>query len=336
MLTKEDVAAAANEGRVIELKSKQDLDELFDIVDEPAGVDEIPSSGTMVMAYASWCGHCKHLKPEFDDAAKEKGKFPLARIDADAVNVGQVAGYQITGYPTVVIAKDADLQSDNMKFGSKKYADERTADAIVDTIETYFSADAEEDIGGGDLTKEQVLKAVNAGKVLELQSKDDVEALLDIIDEAPGSDEIPSDGAIVMAYASWCGHCKAMKPAFNEVASDLKGKFVVARVDASAHGVRSVGDVDIAGYPTVVLAKDSDAGREGGVKVEEYNGGRSASSMEDAISSTFDVSQLDEAVQAIGDDFDADAVAGASGDACETDFVDDSAFELAAEEQLEL
>lgn len=34
-------------------------------------------------------------------------------------------------------------------------------------------------------------------------------------------------------YAPWCGHCKALEPEWNQVASNMKGKVKFAKVDAT-------------------------------------------------------------------------------------------------------
>ena len=36
--------------------------------------DEIASGKKLVLFYADWCGHCKKIKPEWDETAKEVNK----------------------------------------------------------------------------------------------------------------------------------------------------------------------------------------------------------------------------------------------------------------------
>lgn len=61
---------------------------------------------SLVEFYAPWCGHCKKLAPEFDEAAlalKEVG-VKLAKVDCTAdENKDLCARFGITGYPTLKI-----------------------------------------------------------------------------------------------------------------------------------------------------------------------------------------------------------------------------------------
>ena len=68
-------------------------------------------------------------------------------------------------------------------------------------------------------------------------------------------------------YAPWCGHCKTLAPIYEEVATKLKGRVNVAKIDVT--GSRDLGSrFDIKGFPTLkFLSKGS---------VYDYKGRRSA------------------------------------------------------------
>jgi len=59
------------------------------------------SKDVLVFYYAPWCGHCKNLKPIYDDLAKKLSNnrnLVLAKMD---LTTNEVEGLQIQGYPTL-------------------------------------------------------------------------------------------------------------------------------------------------------------------------------------------------------------------------------------------
>jgi len=74
--------------------------------------------------YAPWCGHCKALAPEYEDAAtklKEKN-IPLAKIDCTE-EADLCQKFEVQGYPTVKVFRGLE--------NHKAYSGPRKSDAIV-------------------------------------------------------------------------------------------------------------------------------------------------------------------------------------------------------------
>jgi len=76
---------------------------------------------------------------------------------------------------------------------------------------------------------------------------------------------------MIKFYQPWCGHCTAMKPAWDELAEKADSSVFIADVDCSKEAdLCQLNDVQ--GYPTIYYYKD-------GVR-ENFTGGRSAEDLE--------------------------------------------------------
>ncbi len=99
---------------------------------QPHELDEhIQSSEpTMVLFYADWCGHCKKLKPTWEQTAKQANtdRKRMVHIDVGGKTPEQkelMDRYQIDGFPTILIFQDGK---------HTPYEGSRTADAFLKAL----------------------------------------------------------------------------------------------------------------------------------------------------------------------------------------------------------
>ncbi|WP_317367963.1 thioredoxin [uncultured Tyzzerella sp.] len=61
--------------------------------------------------------------------------------------------------------------------------------------------------------------------------------------------------AMVDFFATWCGPCKMLSPVIDEIATEMEGKAVIAKVDSDQLG-ELCADYSIKLLPTLVFFKD--------------------------------------------------------------------------------
>ena len=71
-------------------------------------------------------------------------------------------------------------------------------------------------------------------------------------------DETISKNKLVLVdfWAGWCGPCRALAPTIEELAKDLAGKVLVAKVDVDANP-KTAEKFQVYSIPTVIMIKDS-------------------------------------------------------------------------------
>lgn len=184
----------------------------------------------LTMFYAPWCGHCKRLKPEFAEAATElAGEAVLAGMDVDTPDsYGIRSEFNITGFPTLLY----------FEKGQKKYdyAGGRDKDGIVEWMRNPRSM-------------EEMKPPQDEEPAWSEMESEVVHLTTDTFD--PFMAENPS--VLVMFYAPWCGHCKAMKPEYMQAAAALKEEGVagvLAAVDATVE-TSLAEKYEVKGFPSV-------------------------------------------------------------------------------------
>lgn len=78
-----------------------------------------------------------------------------------------------------------------------------------------------------------------------------------------------SEPVLVDFHAEWCGPCKAMAPALEEVSNEMSGKLKVVKVDVDANP-EITNKYQIQAMPTLIMIKDGEvANRHTGALVQK-------------------------------------------------------------------
>eukprot|EP01104_Vermistella_antarctica_P018919 TRINITY_DN718_c0_g1_i3.p1 TRINITY_DN718_c0_g1~~TRINITY_DN718_c0_g1_i3.p1 ORF type:complete len:520 (+),score=118.10 TRINITY_DN718_c0_g1_i3:88-1647(+) len=188
-------------------------------------------SAVLVMFYAPWCGHCKTLKPHYGVAAarmKEEGiEGVLAALDA-TIHREVPKEFDVDGYPTLMFFRNGKYQfnfhGSRSEAGLIKFMTDPSAPAAAPPPEPGWSA-----------IKSDV-------KHLTAKNFDNY------ITKKPWT--------LVLFYTPWCGHCKKLKPQYQQAAADLtaaySGAMTLAAIDCDEHEAPCSAR-DVSSYPTMKL-----------------------------------------------------------------------------------
>ncbi|KAL0949515.1 hypothetical protein HGRIS_009566 [Hohenbuehelia grisea] len=118
------------------------------------------SKDVFLELYATWCGHCKRLKPTWDTLgetyADRKDKITIAKMEAQENDLPPSAPFRVGGFPTIKF-KPA---------GTREFIDyegDRTLESLLEFVETHAK---------NNLTKPKVVPAPTDEAPLEGEAKE--------------------------------------------------------------------------------------------------------------------------------------------------------------------
>ncbi|XP_034839340.1 protein disulfide-isomerase A5 isoform X1 [Maniola hyperantus] len=205
----------------------------------------------VVMFYAPWCGHCKSTKPEFTEAAEQfADELMVAFAAVDCTTQQELcSNYNVKGYPTLKYFSYFDKLIQDYSGGRKK------AD-FVSFIHSQM---------GEQRAKESTKSNQESGFGVNVQ----------LAGDSDFQDIIASPNPVfVMFYATWCGHCSTVKPAYSRLATALKNKNSPIKVIA-VEAADNPKVADFAGVQTLPTFKIYANGKH----LADYEGDRSTDDM---------------------------------------------------------
>ncbi|MBX5455093.1 MAG: thioredoxin TrxA [Acidobacteriia bacterium] len=82
------------------------------------------------------------------------------------------------------------------------------------------------------------------------------EHTIKVTDESFAQDVLAAKGPVLVDFwAEWCGPCRMIAPAIEELGQDYKGKLVVAKLNVDENPL-TPNQYSVRGIPTLILFKD--------------------------------------------------------------------------------
>ncbi|KAI8456834.1 thioredoxin-like domain-containing protein [Phakopsora pachyrhizi] len=196
----------------------------------------------------------KALEP----VAKEfKGKISFVWIDANQFSDhGKTLGLSATNWPAFTI-QDLGKQT-KYPFDEKKAIDQNS---IMNFVKSFVDG--------------KLSPSLKSQPIPQKQGPGSHVLVSDSFDDVVFGDDSRRD-VFIKFYAPWCGHCKRLKPIWDNLAASFNQSstdVVITKFDATENDIPPTAEISVSGYPTL---KFKAAGQKGFI---DYEGDRSLDSL---------------------------------------------------------
>lgn len=207
------------------------------------------SKPALVLFYADFCGHCKHMMPDFEQAAKEassKSGLIIAKVESGKLKDMSAVSSQlpaISGFPTMCTNYEGS--------GIQAHVGRKDLASIVALIDKA---------PGMRVSARAVSTQTKSARAAMARDATSGRQMMEFASLQEACSALKSKNkAIVMAYADWCGYCKAMKADYEALVDKAPAGVVVGRLNSSVikPGQMCEGVEEIKAFPTILYNNGS-------------------------------------------------------------------------------